>query len=51
MSGLCKIAVANGSIARANNRGERGQPCLVPFPILKKFELQPGNLILVAGLL
>lgn len=30
-----RIVIASGSIARVNNRGDRGQPCLVPRHSLK----------------
>lgn len=37
----CLIAAAKGSIARANNRGLRGQPCLVPRSMLKLLDRSP----------
>lgn len=42
-------ATAKGSIAKANKRGDRGQPCLVPLLKGKNSELFPGLLILVFG--
>lgn len=47
ISGCFRMAVSRGSIVRANRRGERRYPCLVPLPILKNSELHPGRQILV----
>lgn len=49
ISGCCLIAIAKGSIAGKNNKGDKGHPCWVPLSSVKKSELQPGNFILVLG--
>lgn len=40
-SGFALIKAAKGSITRANNRGDRGQPCLVPREMGKGSERNP----------
>ena len=37
---FCLIAIASGSIANANRRGERGHPCLVPRWSVKCWEVR-----------
>ena len=44
-SGLDLIKAAKGSIAKANIKGDRGHPCLVPLPIGKVSERKPEYLI------
>lgn len=36
---------AKGSIIRAKRKGDNGQPCLVPLPMLKKGETARSSLI------
>ena len=49
MCGFFQMAIARGSMARANRSGDKGHPCLVPLPNGKKSELFPGILIRVWG--
>lgn len=41
MSGLALIRAAKGLITSANNKGDKGQPCLVPREIGKGSERNP----------
>lgn len=49
MSGFFWIARERGSMARANRRGERGQPWRVPLAIGKGGEVCPSYLTLAVG--
>ena len=49
ISVLDLMVCARGSMASANKSGDSGQPCLVPLPSGKKFELLPGILTRVWG--
>ena len=50
ISFVCLIAVARTSNTKLNNRGESGNPCLVPDFSGKAFSFSPFNIIFAVGL-
>ncbi|MEE6525445.1 hypothetical protein FKM82_025455 [Ascaphus truei] len=46
---LSRILAARGSIVRAKRRGDKGQPCLVPFVIGNLCAVPLGSLIAADG--
>ncbi|MEE6521061.1 hypothetical protein FKM82_023985 [Ascaphus truei] len=46
---LLRILAAKGSMVRAKRRGDKGQPCLVPFRIWNLSEFPPGSFTIADG--
>ena len=44
-----RIAIANGSMKMANNKGESGHPCLVPLSRMKLCDLIPFVVTVALG--